>query len=72
MKVDRPRGAQFELSPDMTVLVDKLKLRTNASTRAEIVRRALSYFETTLDEIERGGKVEVVETNGDRYRVKLF
>ena len=71
-QAEKPRGAQFELNPEMTDLVDSLKTKTGASTRAEVVRRALSYFSEMLREIERGGKVEIVEPNGDRYRVKLF
>lgn len=65
------RGAQFELSPEMTKIVDKLKPKIKASTRAEVVRRSLSYLDALLEETAKGGQIEIVYKDGTRMKVKV-
>lgn len=68
---DRARGVQFELGPEMAGLVDSLKARTHASTRAEVLRRALSVFDLLQKEQEAGARIEVVEPSGERSRLRI-
>jgi Arc/MetJ-type ribon-helix-helix transcriptional regulator len=53
---------QLELSEKMRELIDRLVVETEASSRAEVIRRALSIYAIVLDEAAAGKRVEVVDT----------
>lgn len=66
------RRVQLDLSPKMCELIDRLAERMDASSRAEVVRRAVSVFAILLEEHDRGQRVEVIDPKtGERQRVML-
>lgn len=69
---DRPRGVQIELGPEMTELVDRMKSQTLASTRAEVIRRAVSIYNLLLEEERKDTRIELVDKNGERSRLRII
>jgi len=66
------RRVQLDLSAKMCSLIDRLVERMDASSRAEVVRRAVSVYAVLLDEHDDGKRVEVNDTKtGERQRVVL-
>lgn len=69
---NRARGIQIELGPDMTKVVDAIKAEKSSSTRAEVIRRAISIYKVLLDEERQGREIEIVdEKTGKRWGLKL-
>lgn len=52
---------QLELTPAMSAKLEQLVERTGISTRAEVLRRAISIFALLLDEEKAGNRIELVE-----------
>jgi hypothetical protein len=52
---------QFDLTPKMALLLDRLVAETGASTRAEVLRRAISIFGLLCDESSSGKRIEVAD-----------
>lgn len=69
---DRPRGVQIELGPEMTELVDRMKSQTLASTRAEVIRRAVSIYNLLLEEQAKDTRIELVDKDGERSRLRII
>ena len=55
---------QFDFSPSMVELLDRLVQETEAATRAELVRRALSVYAILWDESKRGKDVVLFDKKG--------
>jgi metal-responsive CopG/Arc/MetJ family transcriptional regulator len=71
MIVEKQR-VQLDLSPKMAELLDDLVNRTDAASRAEVIRRAISIYNLLLLETEKGKRVELSgPRHGDRERVLL-
>src|SRR5947207_2116173 len=49
-KASESTRVQFEFSPNMLKLLNRLVQETEATTRAEVVRRAISVYALILDE----------------------
>jgi Arc/MetJ-type ribon-helix-helix transcriptional regulator len=56
---------QFDFSKDSLDKLDELVESVNASTRAEVIRRALTVFTEILAAEKRGAKILVREKDSD-------
>ena len=63
---------QFDFTDDAVAHLDALVARSGASSRAEVVRRALSLFSDVMDEQAKGGRVYVQMLNGDKERIRIY
>lgn len=69
--LDKQR-VQLDLTPKMSDLLDDLVGRTDAASRAEVIRRAISIYNLLLLETEKGKRIEIAgPRSGDRERVLL-
>lgn len=66
----KPRGVQIELPTEMEPLVEKLRTDTLATTNAEVIRRAIRFYDFFRREAEKGNSIEVVDKDG--VRTKLY
>lgn len=62
---------QFDLTPAMRELLDKLVDESGASTRAEVMRRALSIYSILIDETSSGKRVVLVADDGKSEEIRL-
>jgi hypothetical protein len=67
----------LDVSPKFNALLEKLMQDTNAPTRAEVLRRAVSLYAVLLDDTNKGNKViiENEKRGNDRqgyYSMKLY
>jgi metal-responsive CopG/Arc/MetJ family transcriptional regulator len=63
---------QFDLTPTMAELLDRLVEETGAATRAAVMRRAISIFALLWDENREGKRIELVQPKSNvRERVLL-
>jgi len=64
---------QFDLSPKMAELLDRLVADTGAATRAEVLRRAISIFGMLCDETSAGKRIEIADPKtGARDRLLVY
>ena len=62
---------QLDLSDPMVELLDGLVRDTEAATRAEVLRRAVSVFALLISEKKAGRSLEIVGKNGKRRQIVL-
>jgi metal-responsive CopG/Arc/MetJ family transcriptional regulator len=55
---------QFDFSNDSLKRLDKLVIKTGATTRAELIRKALALYSEVLDAEERSAKFMFRESDG--------
>ena len=55
---------QFDFSKESLAKLDELVKTTNAMTRAEVIRKALTLMTEVLDAHERGAKLLLKESDG--------
>jgi hypothetical protein len=55
----------FEVNPEALKLFDELRVRSGASTRAELFRNLLRYASASLDDIEEGYTPLLKDKNGN-------
>lgn len=60
---------QIELTVRATERLDDLVRRTGASSRAEVVRRALEVYDHAVSAHESGGGCDIVQGNGKTARI---
>jgi uncharacterized protein (UPF0305 family) len=63
---------QFDFSKESLDKLDEIKDTVNASTRAEVIRRALTLFTEVLEAENRGAKVMFQEKDGTLARLMLL
>jgi hypothetical protein len=64
------RRLQFDFSEDAVTRLDELATRLDASSRAEVVRRALLLLDRVMDAEKAGGTVLVRAHGKDRELVR--
>ena len=62
------KRVQFDFESKALERLDKMVDSTGATTRAEVIRRALSVFATFVDAAERGANVSIEEPDGTRTK----
>ena len=45
--------------------LDSLKVRTEAASRAEVIRRALQLFEALVNEVDKGNEIIIKQSDGE-------
>jgi hypothetical protein len=55
---------QFDFSKESLDKLDEIKTAVNATTRAEVIRRAMTIFTTVLEAEQRGAKLFFREADG--------
>jgi metal-responsive CopG/Arc/MetJ family transcriptional regulator len=66
---------QFDFAPEALQRLDGIKLKTGATTRAEVVRNALRVYEWLVNEIDPDSTIKVVNKSNettDMLKVKLL
>ena len=66
---------QFDFAVDALQRLDDIKQKTDATTRAEVVRNALRVYEWLVNEVELDSTITVVNKNGevtDRVKARLL
>jgi metal-responsive CopG/Arc/MetJ family transcriptional regulator len=63
---------QFDFSKESLEKLDEIKDTVNASTRAEVIRRALTLFTEVLEAENRGARVMFQEKDGTQARLMLL
>lgn len=63
---------QFDFSTKSLAKLDELVKETNATTRAEVIRRALAIFTACLEAGKRGGSLCFREKGGETREIMLF
>ena len=61
---------QFEMPEQSYNRLVALKDKIEASSHAEVIRRALQLYEAVIDEAERGGEVAIRREDGGEVRYK--
>jgi predicted transcriptional regulator len=61
----------FKFDEKLTATLDELKTATGASSKAEIVRRAIALMKVVQQAQADGGEV-VIRTSGDNARERLI
>jgi hypothetical protein len=63
---------QFDFNEAMLDLLNRIRNETNATTRAEVVRRAVSLYALLWDEFQDGKQLLIVDNkSGEKQRVIL-
>ena len=60
---------QFDFSRESLAKLDEIKTLVSATTRAEVIRRALTLYTEVLEAEQRGAKLMFRETDGSLVRV---
>jgi len=68
LKKDR---IQLDVTQPMTELLERLTEETGATTRSEVIRRAISIYAVLVDEQKNGCKIELAAPDGKVMRVLL-
>jgi hypothetical protein len=63
---------QFDFSPESMGKLDELVQTTKASTRSEVIRRALTLFTYLLEANQKGDKAYLKKQGGDLLEILLF
>ena len=63
---------QFDLPPRSMARLNALKLKTEASSYAEVVKNALRLYEALIEETESGKQFLVRDANGQVSPYRLF
>ena len=61
---------QFEMPEQSYNRMIALKDKIEASSHAEVIRRALQLYEAVIEETERGGEVSIRREDGNEVRYK--
>ena len=59
---------QLDLTPQQTATVDQLEVDTEASTRAEVLRRAISFYAILIAEKKKGHNLVMTNADGTHIR----
>jgi len=65
MAEKRKERVQFDFSLEALQRVDNMKQKTEASTRAEVVRSALKLYEWFVNEVDLDSTVKVFDKNSE-------
>lgn len=60
---------QFDFSKDSLAKLDELVKVVNATTRAEVIRRALTLYTNILEAENRGAKIQLLEPDGTTVQI---
>ena len=66
---------QFEFTPDAAARLEALKLVTDASTKAEVVRNALRLYEWFVNQAKADNTIMSVDENGhvaSQFKARLL
>ena len=69
---DQKVRVQFDFSKESLEKLDEIVTSVQASTRAELIRRALMLYTELLDAHNRGAKIFFHESDGTRVRILPF
>ena len=67
--VQEKARVQFDFSRDSLAKLDEIVSTVNASTRAEVIRRALTLYTEVLDAETRGAKILFRERDGSLVQI---
>ena len=63
---------QFDLTQPMVYTLDQLVEQTGATTRSEVIRRAIDIYRRLLDERLKGSVLVFVDKNGQQRQVEFI
>jgi hypothetical protein len=63
---------QFDLSPRALAVLDRLKIKTESTTYAEVICNALKLYDGLITETERDSTVMVRNKDGQIAEYKIF
>jgi len=63
---------QLDLTDEGKDELQKLQKKAGHATMREMMIRALSLYEMTVDHIKAGGKVTLTDKNGESQNIKLL
>ena len=69
---DVKQRVQLDLSEKMCELIDQLANDTGASSRAEVIRRAISLYGILCDEKNSGKRIELIDPKDSSIRERLL
>lgn len=52
--------------------MDRIRDEIGATTRAEVIRRALSFYVVLIEEAKAGKKILIIDKKGNRERVNPY
>lgn len=61
----------FKFDPKLTAIIEELKESSSASSKAEIVRRAITLLKVVQDAKERGEELVLVRDDNTQTRIIL-
>jgi metal-responsive CopG/Arc/MetJ family transcriptional regulator len=70
MEPDKTARVQFDFKPQALDVLDRLVQRTDATSRAEVVRKALALYKMTLQAQDQGKEVYFIKGD-ERERLLL-
>ena len=59
---------QFEMGKESVERLDRIRARTAASSRADVIRRALGLYQYILEEFDAGASI-YLEKKEEKYRI---
>jgi Ribbon-helix-helix protein, copG family len=68
---NRPERLRFQLELSRAAMerLDELVTSTDSSSRAEVIRRALGFYELLIEQTKAGRGVEIVDDRGNRQQL---
>ncbi len=75
MVVKQKERVQFDFAPEALQRLDEIKEKTEATTRAEVVRNALKLYEWIVNEVDPDSTIKVFDKNNEAvaiFKAKLL
>ena len=76
MQLDQKDGGkvriQLDLAPKVSKILDEMVEKSGLSTRAELIRRAISIYNILLTEVNAGGQIVIVAPDDSKQRLFLY
>lgn len=69
---DKRARLQLELPDSIQDALDRIGQNLGVATRAEIIRRAISYLDVLVTESKAGSRIEIVDSRGERRQLVVF
>ena len=59
----------FKFDPKLTAVIEQLKGEINATSKSEVIRRAITLLKLVQEANERGDELVILEKGGDKTRI---
>ena len=68
---DQPRRLSLAVSPLVSERLESLRVRTDAESLTEVIRRALTYYDHLVDVQKSGGRI-IIEQDGKQKELRVL